>query len=61
MSMLHSNVAPATLGQQPADPARLLSVIGLWSAGRLTLDGHPADAYDWAIKARAESEATGRC
>ncbi len=33
--------------------------IGIWSAGRATLDGAAASAYDWATKSRLEAIATG--
>ena len=28
--------------------------VNVWAAGRLVLDGHPAQAYDWVIQKQVE-------
>lgn len=33
--------------------------IGVWSAGRLALEGHAADAYDWMVLKRVQIGGTG--
>jgi hypothetical protein len=33
--------------------------VGVWAAGRLLLDGHPAGAYDWALHKQVEDLAVG--
>jgi hypothetical protein len=33
--------------------------VGEWTAGQLVLQGHPADAYNWAIHKQAETELVG--
>jgi glycosyl transferase family 87 len=34
--------------------------IGVWAAGRLVLDGHPAAAYDWGLHREVEVAVAGR-
>jgi len=34
--------------------------IGVWAAGRLVLDGHPAAAYDWDLHRQVETAVVGR-
>ncbi len=34
--------------------------VSVWAAGRLTLDGEPAAAYDWPVHKQAEVHAVGR-
>src|SRR5713226_5413272 len=34
--------------------------VNVWAAGRLVLDGHPAQAYDWDIQKRVEIALLGR-
>jgi hypothetical protein len=34
--------------------------IGVWAAGRLVLDGHPAAAYDWGLHRKVEVAVAGR-
>lgn len=34
--------------------------VNVWSAGRLVLDGHPAQAYDWVIQKQVEVELLGQ-
>jgi arabinofuranan 3-O-arabinosyltransferase len=33
--------------------------VNVWAAGRLTLDGHPASAYDWTVHRETEVAAVG--
>ena len=34
--------------------------VNVWAAGRLVLDGHPAQAYDWVIQKQVEVELLGQ-
>src|SRR6266404_470974 len=34
--------------------------VNVWAAGRLVLDGHPAQAYDWVIQKQIEVELLGQ-
>jgi arabinofuranan 3-O-arabinosyltransferase len=34
--------------------------VNVWAAGRLVLDGHPAQAYDWDIQKQIEVALLGR-
>ena len=49
-------------GQWLVDPAGRgvpADFVNVWAAGRLVLDGRPADAYDWEIQKQVENAAVG--